>query len=91
MSPRGRDKTVSDERILVEFVLSGDPAMFTSEIAANLPVSRPTVNSRLDAMETDGLVTSKTKSGRRLWWITPDGRQHIAESIRDSISSGNGS
>jgi len=82
MTP-GRDKSVSDSRLLVEFVLASDPAFFASELADNVPISRVQVNSRLDQLEEQGLVASKTASGRRLWWLTDDGRQRATEAVRD--------
>jgi len=79
----GRNKSVSDARLLVEFVLNSDPAFFASEVAENVPITRVQVNSRLDELEDEGYVESKTASGRRLWWLTDEGRQHATESVRD--------
>jgi len=87
MARRGPERTVRDERLLLEFIVSADPAFFSSEIAENVPLSRPQVNDRLDQLEDAGLVTSKTASGRRLWWITPDGREAVASRARLLLES----
>lgn len=86
MGKAGRKETVSDERLLLEFLLTSDPALFTSEIAVNLPLTKQRVNQRLDDLETDdGYVTSKKASGRRLWWMTPEGHEHIAAFARERL------
>ncbi len=83
MPTSGPDREVTDERVLLEFILTADPAMFASEVADNLPVSRQRVTTLLDDMENDdGWVTSKHASGRRLWWLTPTGRKQAAEELR---------
>jgi predicted transcriptional regulator len=86
MAKRGSDRKVSDDRILLEFLLSPDPALFTSEVSDPLPLSRQRVNDLLNELENEGLVTSKTASGRRLWWITPKGHQRVVEAARDKLT-----
>ena len=86
MSKRGSDRKVSDERILLEFLLSPDPALFTSEVSEPLPLSRQRVNGLLDQLEENGFVTSKTASGRRLWWMTPKGKKKVTEAARNKLT-----
>ena len=86
MGERGADRSVKNERVLLEFLLSADPALFTIEVAENLPLSRQRVNTILDELEGDGLVKSKRKSGRRLWWITNKGHAKVAESAREKLA-----
>lgn len=86
MAKRGADRTVSDERILLEFLLSPDPALFTSEVSEPLPLSRQRINDLLDQLESDGFVTSKTASGRRLWWLTPAGTKRVTEAAREELT-----
>lgn len=86
MPKRGSDRKVSDDRILLEFLLSADPALFTSEVSEPLPLTRQRVNDLLNSLEEDGLVTSKTASGRRLWWMTPKGRKRVVETAREELT-----
>lgn len=85
MAKTGPERTVSDERILLEFLLNPGPAFFTSEITENLPLVRQQVNNILDELEQDGYVTSKHASGRRLWWLTPKGNKWITERAREKF------
>lgn len=87
MARRGPERTVRDERLLLEFIVSPEPAFFASEIAENVPLSRTQVNDRLDQLEDAGLVTSKHASARRLWWITDHGKEEVASRARDLLES----
>jgi len=86
MAKRGSDRKVSDDRILLEFLLSADPALFTSEVSDPLPLSRQRVNDLLNELEDEGLVASKTASGRRLWWMTRQGHQQVAKEAREKLT-----
>lgn len=86
MSLDSDDREVTDERLLLEFLLSPDPAMFTSELAENLPITRQRVGQLLTELEEDGLVTSKKASGRNVWWLTPKGREFITDVVRSEIA-----
>lgn len=87
MGEVGRDRSVTDERILLEFLLTSDPALFTSEVSAELPITRQRVNQILEELENEeGYVTSKRASGRRLWWLTPKGHEYIAEVAREKLN-----
>lgn len=79
MGRRGPQPTVSDERILRHFALSADPVFVASELSEKFDLSRQQLLNRLDSLETEGLLTSKTVSGRRLFWITDDGRAAAAD------------
>lgn len=85
MPSGGADRIVSNERILLEFLLTSDPALFTSEISDNLPITRQRVGQLLKELEKDGFVTSKFASNRRLWWLTADGHDYIASYARDQF------
>jgi predicted ArsR family transcriptional regulator len=83
MPSPGRKPTVSDKEILSVFALSPDPAFFASELTDELGLSRQGVLSRLDELDERGLLDSKKASGRRIFWITTDGRRYV----RDAGSS----
>ncbi|WP_181691366.1 MarR family transcriptional regulator [Natronomonas sp. LN261] len=86
MSDGRHDREVSDERVLLEFLLTSDPALFTSELSENLPITRQRVGQLLNELEQDGLVTSKKASGRRLWWLTTSGKEYIAGIARERLA-----
>jgi len=44
-----------------------------SEIAKNLPVSRPAVSQHLKVLKTAGLVTDRAEGTRRVYRIDPNG------------------
>jgi len=79
-------RKVTDERVMLEFLLTSDPAMFTSEIAERLPVTRQRVGQMLDTLESEGFVTSKHAAGRRLWWLTEKGEEYITSVARERLS-----
>lgn len=82
MVKRGPDKTVSDERILIEMLVAEGPAVFTSEIENEVSITRQRLNDRLSELEESGYVTSKHASGRRLWWLTSEGVELAKEYAR---------
>jgi len=85
MPKRGPDRKVSDERILLEFVLSSDPVYTASEFEDRFPLTRQQISSRLNEMQDKGYVTSKMASGRRFWWITDEGREFVADRARTKL------
>jgi len=85
MAKTGTDREVTNERILLEFLLTSDPALFASEVSENVPLSRQRVAQLLDELEEDGFITSKHASGRRLFWLTDDGHMYIAAQAREML------
>lgn len=88
MAGRGRDKTVSDVEILLLFILTPEPAFMASEFTDAVDMTRQGVLKRLDDLEDQGYLESKKASGRRMFWITEEGRQFVSES-EVQRSSGN--
>jgi predicted ArsR family transcriptional regulator len=86
MKNRGPERTVSDERILLEILLARGPAVFSSEVAESVPLSRQQIRSRLANLEEEGFVASKSASGRRLWWLTDRGEKRVQDTARDQLS-----
>lgn len=86
MPSRGPKEEVSNERILLEVFIHPDPAIFASEIEPELPITRQRINDRLDGLEDEGLVYSKHASGRRIWWMTQEGREFVADVAREAVS-----
>jgi len=86
MPNRGPEPNTSDERLLIEILLTRGPAAFASEIEEEVPLSRQRISKRLGDLESDGLVVSKKAAGRRLWWATDAGKSAAADAIRQEIS-----
>lgn len=85
MGKTGPDRKVTDERLLLEILINPDPAVFASEIVPHVPYTRQQVSNRLSELEDVDLVYSKRASGRRLWWLTRDGRQGIEKAARRAV------
>lgn len=83
MPSPGKDRTVTDDRLLLEFVLGSGPAFFASEFEEDLDLSRQRISQILDELEGEGYVASKKASGRRLWWLTEKGEQRVAKAARE--------
>jgi predicted transcriptional regulator len=75
----GRSKEVSDREILMKFVVTSDPVLVASELADRVGMSRQGVFSRLEELQEAGYLNSAMKSGGRVWWITPEGRDFLSE------------
>ncbi len=74
----GRKRTVSDEAILREFLLSSDPVQTTTELVEPLDMTRQGVHSRLQTLQEQGYLDSKEVGSKaRVWWITDDGHAYV--------------
>jgi hypothetical protein len=86
---RGESTKIEDDRILLEFLFHPAPALYASDISENVPVTRQTVQNRLEAMENPesgpALVASRKASGRRSWWLTTEGRERAAAYARERL------
>jgi DNA-binding MarR family transcriptional regulator len=80
MGDPGRKPTVSDTEILRIFVVNPDPVFLASELTDELDMSRQGIHNRLDELEERGYLNSKTAGGRRMFWVTQEGRAFFAES-----------
>jgi DNA-binding transcriptional ArsR family regulator len=67
---------------LLEILLCRDRAVFTSEIAEELPLSTTRVGQILSELEEGGLVTRKQVSGRNLYRLSDDGFDQLADELR---------
>lgn len=74
----GRGKRVSDEEILQRFVDGDDPVYSASQIADGLEIGTAATDRRLREFQEQGWVDSKKIGPSRAWWITDDGRNHLA-------------
>lgn len=81
----GPDRTVSNDRLLLEFVLRPDPAFFASEFTTAVGLTRQTIDRRLKELEEQGYVDSKIAGPGRIWWITDSGRDRVAAATREKF------
>lgn len=79
----GRQYDVSDEQILIEFLLSDDPALVAKELAGPLGMSRQGIHNRLDKLQDREMLHSKKPGRDRIYWLTTDGRQFATEALRN--------
>ncbi|SHG37830.1 helix-turn-helix domain-containing protein [Halobaculum gomorrense] len=71
----------SDIKYLRALYMSPDPVVTSSEVAKDAGVSQQAAYSKLNDLEERGLVMSKKSGSRsRVWWLTTEGRQAYAES-----------
>ena len=78
-----RERETADDVLLMEFLLSDDPCLFTKEIAAAVNMSRQGVTSRLEELESNGYLNSKMQRDR-VYWLTETGRGRARESLKES-------
>lgn len=76
----GRKPEVTDDDIVDVVASFDDPVATTSEIAAQLPISRRRVHDRLKALRDADRVRAKDVGSRsRVWWV--EGRTGRRESV----------
>ena len=78
-----RERETADDVLLMEFLLSDDPCLFTKEIANAVNMSRQGVTSRLEELESNGYLNSKMQRDR-VYWLTETGRGRARESLKES-------
>jgi len=83
---RGRKASASDERILLELLLQPDRAVFTAEIADQLPIDKERVRQKMEEFsEEEGWVHIDEVSGRNLYRMTSRGNEHLSSVLRNAI------
>jgi len=78
---RGRSRSVSDVRMLLEIMLQRDRPLFSSDLE-DIDLSRERCRQILRELDDEGLVTSETVGSSNLYYITDDGFQVLAEELR---------
>lgn len=84
------DDGLSDEKILNVFRKKlqedGEKVLKTAEIADELPISQTWTSSRLNELETDERVHSKSAGQGRVWWLDESEPKHpVASGVGDVI------
>jgi predicted transcriptional regulator len=78
---RGRERSVSDVRMLLEIMLQRDRPLFSSDLE-DIDLSRERCRQILRELDDEGLVTSETVGSSNLYYITDDGFQVLADELR---------
>jgi Mn-dependent DtxR family transcriptional regulator len=82
---RGRNPSVTSDRLLVELLLHRDRAAFSSEIADRVPVGQERVRQILKELSEQGLVRVDNVSGTNVYRLTDDGFDEVSTLLRDEI------
>ena len=64
--------SLSDEDILNVFREKNDTVLRIREIAEELPITQTWTGNRLNELETEGRVHSKSAGQGRVWWLDDD-------------------
>jgi predicted transcriptional regulator len=85
---RGRDRSVSDVRLLLEIILQRDRPLFSSDLES-LPLTKERCRQILRDLDDEGLVTVEVVNGSNLYYITDDGFEVVAEELRARLDEPN--
>jgi predicted ArsR family transcriptional regulator len=82
---RGRKPSTSETRVLLELLLTPNRAVFTGEIADELPIDTERVRQIMSDLDDAGYVETKKVSGRNLYRLTDKGHEKLAEELRELV------
>lgn len=87
MARPGPSKKVSDDRLLMEVFVSDQDVVFADQIKDEVDMETTQgVRDRLNTLcEDTEYLTKETVSGRNLYSLTDEGREHMKEQIRSAI------
>lgn len=69
--------------ILLEFYISDDPALISTELIDHLDVSRQAIHERLTTLQEKDMLNSKKPGRDRIYWTTELGRRRAEEARRE--------
>jgi len=70
MSSRGKDRSVSDIELIQAIRDHSDPAVKTTELAEQLPLTSTRINELLKPLEDEGILQKKSFGSANGWWIS---------------------
>jgi predicted transcriptional regulator len=86
MARPGPKRQVSNERLLLELLVSGENSVFASEIEPQVNIELQQVRDRLNELvDETPYVSRKKASGRNLYSLTDEGREHILTELRKYV------
>lgn len=77
LMPAGREETVDDREILRVFAESGDPVLFTGEVADAIGFSNQGTLPRLEKLLDEGYLNMKRGGRVPVWWLSDAGRAFL--------------
>jgi len=69
MSTRGKDRSVSDEELIQAIKQHPDPAVKSTELAEQLPLTSTRINELLKPLESRGILRKKSFGSANGWWV----------------------
>lgn len=85
----GRPRDVSDDEILEAAALARGPVVTASELADIVGMGNSGMNKRLDDLVAEGLLYEReVGANAKVYWLTPEGRERVAENRRGPAADG---
>jgi predicted transcriptional regulator len=85
----GRDKTVSDAKILYYFAISDKPVLNVTRLNDKIDITRQGIYSRLSDLEERGYLDSMVVgASAKVYWLTEKGEQYVQDHYFDADSDG---
>lgn len=69
MSARGKERSVSDIELIRAIKEHPDPAVKSTELAEQLPLTSTRINELLKPLEQEGILCKKSFGSANGWWI----------------------
>jgi DNA-binding IclR family transcriptional regulator len=69
MSTRGKDRSVSDAELIKAIKHHPDPAVKSTELAEQLPLTSTRINELLKSLESEGILKKKSFGSANGWWV----------------------
>jgi predicted transcriptional regulator len=69
MSTRGKDRSVSDSELVQAIKCHPDPAVKSTELAEQLPLTSTRINELLKSLESEGILKKKSFGSANGWWV----------------------
>jgi hypothetical protein len=80
------DGELADEKILNVIRRADELALKTGEVADELPITQKWTGTRLNQLEADGRVHSKSSGNGRVWWLDEDEPTFpVKEGVGDTV------
>lgn len=81
---RGRNRSASDARVLLEILLRDNSTLRYEEIAEELPIEGERTRQILDSLEERGYVDIQ-QHGANFYQLTDEGFEYLKSELRDRV------
>jgi predicted ArsR family transcriptional regulator len=82
---RGRNKKVSDERLLLELLLHEDRAAYSAELSQNVELGKQSIRDRMNALAAGGKVDKTELEGLNVYRLSETGKAELQQSLRELV------